>query len=515
MKFSPRKIQFKKTESPKEKKSKSRRFQRRNSFKFEVTALITLVVGIILMVFSCVLYWILSHTLHVDMDNELKIKAETVNQAIRVYVDVRGEKPESLKYAIEKAVVEENLHNTRWWMFGFQRRWSEQLDDLDLDEVYINFASSKKASLFRSKNMDSELTNQFLTQVEIDVNNKSVFKNLNFNDQRIRIINYPVSYDGESYYCIQIGASQRPIVVLLENWLKSTLYSIPAVLILTFFVGQLFASRILSPIQKITSTAKTIADGDLSMRMEAQDYYVEMNYLIDAFNEMIERLERSFHHIEEFSSHVAHELKTPLTIIRGETELASLEGRNTEDYKRALGIILEETENMLTIIEDLLFLSKLDYRPEFPQMKKMDFVEFFREVSEQSRILVNEKKIQLLIDIPNEKIFVIGDSVHLRRLFFNLINNAIKYTPSQGKIQLNLVRKNKEVMVSVKDNGRGINKEDLENIFERFYSSNDEDSGVGLGLNIASTIAKVHKGHIEVVSLPNDGATFQVFLPIV
>ena len=148
------------------------------------------------------------------------------------------------------------------------------------------------------------------------------------------------------------------------------------------FFGRVFASRILRPIVEITKTAKKITHEDLHSRVEAKHVDEEMKYLVDAFNDMISRLEQSFRYIAEFSSHVAHDLKTPLAIIRGESDIALRKDRTPEEYKRAIMVVLGESERMLRVIEDLLLLTRLDYRPEIFKFERINLAEFLWEISE-------------------------------------------------------------------------------------------------------------------------------------
>jgi heavy metal sensor kinase len=283
-------------------------------------------------------------------------------------------------------------------------------------------------------------------------------------------------------------------------------------------LGRVIASRILKPVIEITRTAENITHENLSERVKPKHIDHEMRYLVGAFNDMIGRLEESFKYISEFSSHVAHELKTPLAIIKGESELALRKNRDAEDYKRAIKINLEETERMLKVVNDLLLLTRLDYRHDVFKFEQIDFIKFLAEIYEQSEILASVKKIKINTHFPNGTIYVNGDKLHLRRLFFNILDNAIKFTPEKGRIDMSIFTEDKIVMVSVSDTGIGISDEDLPQIFNRFFRGDTEgkskESGSGLGLSIALSIAKIHNGNISVKSNPTEGTTFSVALPI-
>ena len=233
---------------------------------------------------------------------------------------------------------------------------------------------------------------------------------------------------------------------------------------------------------------------------------------------MISRLEGSFKYIAEFSSHVAHELKTPLAIIKGETEVAMRKERNIEEYKILNRANLEEVERMLKIINDLLLLTSLDYRPEVFKFERFDLVEFLKDIYEQSKVLASQKDIAVILDMPDDGGHINGDKFHLRRLFFNLIDNAIKFTPKNGKIDIILKKKDKKAMISISDTGIGMPDECLPKIFNRFYRVDRMDKniehGSGLGLNIVQSIVKMHHGAIQATSHLNKGSTFIVTIPL-
>jgi signal transduction histidine kinase len=322
----------------------------------------------------------------------------------------------------------------------------------------------------------------------------------------------PLTRSGREYF-IQVGVSQNPLMQQLRNWVYSMMASFPLILILTNFVGRKQASRILEPVHQITDMANRITHQDLSARITAKHFDSDMESLIESFNQMIARLEKSFTHIEEFSHHVAHELKTPLTIIKGEADLLLRKDRSKHEYQQALRIILEESERVLRTIEDLLLLSKLDYQPDVFKFEVFDFMEFFSEICEQCRILATKKTVAITMRTQSIKtpLMIKGDRLHLRRLFFNIIDNAIKFTPEKGNIQIKINNEANKIIITVSDTGPGIDPENLKKIFEKFFSAGSV--GYGLGLNIAWTIAKLHKGEILAESKLGQGTTFTVILP--
>jgi len=258
-----------------------------------------------------------------------------------------------------------------------------------------------------------------------------------------------------------------------------------------------------------------ISHSDLHLRIPEMEADAEMRRLINAFNAMIERVETSFAHVNEFSSHVAHELKTPLAIIRGEVELALNETRDIAEYQRVLTVTVEEIDRLIRIIKDLLMLARLDFNPDVFRFEKINLKEFLAEIHEYTSILCEEKGVTSGLTVPDVDCFVRADRVHLRRLFLNLVHNAVKFTPAGGDIRINMAADGNDVRISVADTGAGIAPADMEKIFEKFFRAHDAKttSGTSLGLSIARSIARAHQGRIDVQSSPGQGSTFTVSLP--
>jgi heavy metal sensor kinase len=329
----------------------------------------------------------------------------------------------------------------------------------------------------------------------------------------------PYYYKNKNLYSIQVGSSLKPITKILYGRMLFALLVIPLVLFFSAFLGGMIADRILRPVIEITSIAKSISYKDLSARVKLQNVDEELQYLVHAFNEMISRLDKSFRYIAEFSSNVAHELKTPLTIIRGESEVALMQERNLLEYQRVIRVNVEETEKLLKIVEDLLLISKLEYQPQAYNFEEFDFSSFMKEITEQAKKIAAQKNIAVKLIADNKPLLMKGDELHLRRLFLNLLNNAVKFTPQEGSITVGVHRNNRKLKVSISDTGVGIKPEHLNKIFNRFFhtgaASSGSEDGSGLGLSIALSIAKIHGGDISVKSAPQKGSTFTVTLPVI
>jgi len=282
-----------------------------------------------------------------------------------------------------------------------------------------------------------------------------------------------------------------------------------------FFLGRFSARKSLRLIDDITQTAQEIDANNLSQRFEVHTAGDELDGLTSTLNEMIARLEGSLRQIRQFTSDVSHELRTPLTVIRGQTEVILRKERTTEEYHQVLESNLEEMEWMSRIVDNLLTLSRADAGQLQIEIRPVQLKQLVVEAYEECSLLAEEKNLSVSLD-KIEEALVYGDEMWLRQVLWNLIDNAVKYTPEGGKIWLSLEVEGGYAKLTVRDTGIGIPEEDLPRIFDRFYrvdkARSREMGGSGLGLNIMKWIVNAHKGRIEVTSRLGEGSCFTIWL---
>jgi len=334
----------------------------------------------------------------------------------------------------------------------------------------------------------------------------------------LRIIVFPVSPKGEKGYLIQVGTSLKKIFHTLKNFLLTLLISGPLLLFVSSLGGYLLLTRALRPVGAVVQTARKISAEDLSLRIDARGRKDEIGLLITTFNEMISRLERSVEQIKQFSSEASHDLKTPLTIIRGEIEIALRKERTPEEYKKALSSIHEESSKLEKLIDNLLLLSRIADREHPFRLENVAIDEILLDVFEKLELLARQKGLVYLIDRVSSAI-IRGNDILLNRLVMNLLDNAIKFTPRAGKVEISLAKTGGQVTLAVRDSGPGIPAESLPHIFDRFYhlgqSQGGDAQGSGLGLFIARGIADIHRAEIKVDSRIGKGTTMRVIFPVI
>jgi heavy metal sensor kinase len=315
---------------------------------------------------------------------------------------------------------------------------------------------------------------------------------------------------------LQAAQSLVTIQEALENLRIQLLLGLPLVLLLAGAGGFFLANRALRPIDDITCTARAIGVSDLSRRLDYQGPLDEVGRLAHTFNRMLDRLQDAFARERRFTADAAHELRTPLAVLKGHIGVILGRPRSPATYEHALRDLEREVDRLIRLTTDLLFLSRLDQGRLSWQPEVIGLGELLTAVVEQVQPLADEKSLALTTTIaPN--LDVEGNADHLIRLFLNLLDNAIKYTPAGGKIHVAAERDGTGIEIVVQDTGPGIPADELPHLFERFYRVDADRSrktgGAGLGLAIAHEIARSHNGDLSVQSGQNRGTTFTVHLP--
>lgn len=397
-------------------------------------------------------------------------------------------------------------------------RMVREYPDIELKGILIEVYDSSRAIIFSSSISEAErfpVTEEMWGKIfhrEKSLTTLSVMEGLT----SMRILTKPVFNGNRLVYIIQIGSSIHDIQTTLENLLLLNLLFIPATTLLIGGGGWLLTKRALKPLDAVISASHRISSGDLQHRIEAsEEASQEIRDLTAAFNHMITRLETSFQQIRDFSENVSHELRIPLSILRGQTELSLKRLRSGEEYQKTLESNLEEILRMEKIVERLLFLSKADRGEIELNTVELDIADLLGYVYKQLRLPALEKNVHMTLD-TNGPVLIRGDELLLRELLLNLVQNAVIYTPAGGDVALSLCRRDSGVLVSVADTGCGIPEGEIPHIFERFYQADKSRSsqGHGLGLSLCKWIVEVHQGKISVESIVGQGSMFTVSLPV-
>ena len=331
-----------------------------------------------------------------------------------------------------------------------------------------------------------------------------------------------VSYKGENYRILYLslnednilstGASLKDAEQEVEALLVLSLVFSPFILVVSSVMSWFLAGRALSPVIKIRSLAEQIRHGRLDRRIDVGVKGREIDDLAKIFNEMLDSIQNSVEAQKRFTSDVSHEIRSPLTSLRGSIEVALRKKRGVDEYEELLRNNLSDIIRLSSIADDLLFLSKADNN--ILELRKHWF-----DVNQLLKNIVERLRYDGLsiVERYGEGAEVYGDSSILEQAFTNLINNAVKYTPRGGTVTIITEKQGDSVKVTVSDSGIGIPDADIPHIFERFYRVDKERSrkmgGTGLGLAITQWIVNAHRGQILVKSKVGSGTDFVVTLP--
>lgn len=332
----------------------------------------------------------------------------------------------------------------------------------------------------------------------------------------VRLLTMPVMEGNRVVNLIQVGMSLQSVTETRVRFLLVMATLLPVGLLLAGSGGWLLARRALKPVVRMADAARHISAEHLAQRVDETGSGDELDHLAKTLNQMLSGLDAAFRQIRQFSASASHELQTPLTILKGELEVALRSPRRPEEYQAVLTSSLEEVDRIARLVEGLLLLSRAEAGVLKMDRQPVELSQLLEEVVARLKRLADSRSIELRLD-PAEQVFIPGDREHLGRLLLNLADNAIKYTDPGGKVLLSLRKEGNSACVRVKDTGIGMAAEELEKVFQPFYRAaearSQSEQGTGLGLCIARSIAMAHGGNIEVESRPGEGSSFRVILP--
>lgn len=301
----------------------------------------------------------------------------------------------------------------------------------------------------------------------------------------------------------------------LNRFLQLCVVALGAAAVLAVLGGRIVAARGLRPVARMVSAARKISVENLRQRLDRSHTGDELDVLAATFNEMFERLEKQVAQLRQFTADAAHELRTPLAALRGNAEVMLSGARTINELRAGFAESIEEYDRLSRIADDLLLLARADAGQEFVRRSSMRLDTAVGDVVDLFAPLAEERDIHLHCSAGNE-VWIDGDDGRLRQMISNLLDNAIKYTPKGGRVDVSLATSNGTANLMIRDTGIGVAAEHLSHLFDRFYRADrarTRDSGAGLGLAISRTIAEGHSGTIRLESVPGRGTTVSVALP--
>lgn len=474
------------------------------SLKARLTALFILIFGGSLIAYSVFIYQTVDKVFESSFDLQLSEFAKDVG--------------ESINYSI-------------LWGFQFDLRNftdSQKVFPFTTKEAVIQIRSASGAPLALSKALRGQGLPFSPTVHERVLNGESVYQNWTAEEpvarnRFFRTLTYLVKGTADQYVILQVAVPDRYVRENNKRILRTFLYSIPFLLLVSALIGYSYAAYTLTPINRIIERVKSIRGRNLSERVPVPGTQDEMAQLAVTLNNMLNRVERAFESQERFVSDASHQMKTPLAVLKAHIE--ELDKRAHEvsaDTKEKIHSLGEEVESLIALVNDLLILARVDAGEESLLFSELRMDELVTSVCERLAPIAKRRRISFQLDLKeqpdlasNAGFHVKGDSDLLASLFQSLIENCIKYAPEASKVDITVEESDAYIQVMIRDQGPGIAEEELSTVFERFRrgrSSAQGVSGSGLGLSIAKRISDLHGAELKLSNASDRGlvATFKI-----
>ncbi len=334
--------------------------------------------------------------------------------------------------------------------------------------------------------------------------------------QRVRLVTLPVVRGGRVTQMVQVGIPLDRTDRTLGRYMETLVLLVPLGLALAAAGGAITARIALARVDQMSRTARRITAEDLGRRIDVRGTGDELDRLAETLNAMLARLENTFLQMRRFAADAAHELRTPLTVLKGGIEVALRTDRSPDEYRQVLTSSLEEVERLIRLAEDLLLLSRTSAGVE-ESRGPVELEAITLDVLDVGARLAATTGVAVRLAGATSAV-VLGNGLDLRRALLNLVENAVKYTPPGGKVELSLARVDGHAELRVEDTGPGIDPAHAERIFQPFVRLDSartrEDGGAGLGLAIARSIVTSHGGTLSVQTAPGAGSRFTIRLPL-
>lgn len=471
------------------------------SIRFRVILWYMVFLFFILSAFSFLLYKSFKTTIYDDLDNLLVSKAEGITNSIDAYWEGK-----------EVVPAEKNF-------IAMAQNWvEEKRRDPQLMSLFVQILDAKGTTLVSSKSMPHILPlpkEDFDDILEGEDSFDMVGGEWSGKQMKFRLYSKPVIESTEAKYVVQVSAPASLLSLALNNLRVILFILLPLTIFLAGVPGLLLARLTLRPVDKMINTLQHITAENLKLRIHLPDTKDEVKRLADTFNDMIERLDRSFSSQQRFIQDISNELKAPMNLLKVEIKDALDKACQEQAHAHILKKALKDIDGYSKTVEDLLILSSFEDSQMALVIKKINITKLIEGILKDLKPIADEKEIALS-SFLREPIIVDGDEKRLRQLFINIVDNAVKYTYRKGSVSITAYKDGKYARVAISDTGAGIPENEIDYIFDRFYQvhARSANHGFGLGLSSAKSIVEAHKGNIIVESRYGKGSTFTVTLPL-
>jgi heavy metal sensor kinase len=387
----------------------------------------------------------------------------------------------------------------------------DALYDLKDDGKYLEVQDEKGNWLYRSKRMaapNSDLPDP--NRLPKD----GLISEFRQGSRAVRILVYPIAARGMRY-TVLTGMTLNRSKLLLANFGTKLLLLTPLMILLAAVGGHLMSRKALTPVAMLAAQARRINERNLDIRLPVSSARDEISDLSQTLNQMLERIDKAFVSVRTFTGNASHELRTPISLLRTELEVALYRPRDSDEYRAILHRLHEQTVRMTSLVENLLSLARADGGAESVLLVPIRAETLFRQISETWKTAMALAMLKFHVELPDNDLILLGDAHGIKRLLSILLENASKYTPPGGWVTLRATASREHVYISVHDSGIGIEPEHKDRIFDRFFrvaTGGLSPAGSGLGLSLAKWIAEHHGTQLCVESAPGHGSCFSFSL---
>ncbi|GLB53628.1 two-component sensor histidine kinase [Neptunitalea chrysea] len=452
-------------------------------FKTRIALHYLIATGIVIAIVFLVVFTIVKNTIYINLDNDLSFEAG-------VHMD------------------ELNKETLR---FSNREEWEErEHTEAEVNPVFVQIIDSNDVIIDKSPNLHKdELT------FDAERENNSHF-NTFLENEIIRQVQVPVYVNNKVKGYILTAMSFEASQMVIEQLYTILLLSYPIILLGLFFTSRYLVGKSIQPIKQITKTTERINNNNLSERVSLPPHNDELYELSSSINSLLQRIEDTLQRERQFTSDASHELRTPLASLRGTLEIVSRKDRSVEEYKDKIDFSLQEIDRMSDMITQLLYLARFDYK-EKSKEDKGDLIPLIDESIQRFNDLINKKELKIKFK-ADKHCCVQVPIYHATLVIDNIISNAIKYSNQKGTIIIELKSKGHQVSCIISDEGIGINKEDIDKLFNPFFRSafleHKNISGTGLGLAITKKALDAIHGKIHIKSKKGYGTKVEILLSI-
>jgi len=492
----------------------------RHSVRQKLTFWYLAVLAGTLILFASVLYASVAVSLVSDLDKKLVLSTDGLISSIIAFQEAEKTAGESSAGNWQRAPFSPDaLHSSYSTASELIKRWAGKTGLLREDGQMVCLMDHYGQVIVTSPSFQKAEKSFQETRIDEVIRRQTLYRTVRTPEGRFRVITRPAIQYNRVRYLVQTAVPLSPVDDSLRQLRVWMFWLIPLMLMVAGTGGFSLAARTLHPLDRITAQTSQFSMETIDKRLDVPKTEDELQHLAEVFNELLDRVERTFRRQRQFSAAASHELRTPLTVMKGELEVTLRKPRAPEEYQQALRTHLQAIDEMTTTVEGLLLLARTEASQASIDWRPVDLAALVHGVSGTWQKVAGSKEVRIEL-FAKEPVWVRGEQRLLERLLSNLLDNAIRHTPAGKTISIRADYWRDKATLIVQDSGPGIPAAELPGIFERFFTrpapgqeSNPHSTGLGLGL--CRWIAEAHHGRIEVASPTGQGTLFTLWLPLI